>query len=57
MAQLVFRCPQTGMNVQHRLEDLKPCEPQRVYEQVVCKACTRIHFLNRATGKLVGDDR
>jgi len=56
MGPLVFRCPQTGLNVQHWLEEAKPGEPHRVYESVTCKACTRLHFINRATGRLLGQE-
>jgi len=45
------------MNVQHWLEEAKPREQHPVYESVVCKACTRIHFINCATGKLLGEER
>jgi hypothetical protein len=45
------------MNVQHALDEkLTPGEPQGIYEAVVCKACTGIHFINRTSGKLLGQD-
>jgi hypothetical protein len=45
------------MNVQHALhEKLTAEEPESTYEAVVCKACTGIHFINRASGKLLGQD-
>jgi hypothetical protein len=46
---LIFTCPVTGENVQHRLE----CEHDNGYEAVPCFACSRIHFMNRQTGKLL----
>jgi hypothetical protein len=53
----VFKCPRTGMNVQHSLDDtLAAEEPDRLYEAVVCKACTGLHFINRLNGKLLGQD-
>ncbi|WP_367116388.1 hypothetical protein [Bradyrhizobium sp.] len=56
MGNIVFRCPRTGLNVQHRLaEEASPDDPQCTYETVVCNACTRIHFINRETGKLLGE--
>jgi hypothetical protein len=56
MSNVVFRCPRTGLNVQHWLaEEVSPGDPQCTYEAVVCKACTRLHFINRATGKLLGE--
>ncbi|WP_366114051.1 hypothetical protein [Bradyrhizobium sp.] len=45
------------MNVQHWLAEPEPGDPRLVYESVVCKACTRIHFINSSTGKLLGDER
>ncbi len=44
------------MNVQHWLEDDEPREPWRVYESMLCKACMRLHFINRVTGKLLGEE-
>jgi hypothetical protein len=56
MANVVFKCPRTGMNVQHWIaEDARADDPSCTYETLVCKACTRLHFINRATGKLLGD--
>ena len=56
MANVVFKCPRTGMNVQHWIaEEATPDDPHSTYETVVCKACTRLHFINRTTGKLLGE--
>lgn len=44
------------MNVQHWLAEESGPDAQSSYETVTCKACTRLHFLNRSTGKLIGDD-
>jgi len=57
MPQLLFKCPRTGMNVQHWLAEPATDDPRPVYESVVCKACTRIHFINSLTGKLLGGER
>lgn len=55
MGNIVFKCPRTGMNVQHWLaDDAAPNDPHCTYETVVCKACSRLHFINRSTGKLLG---
>jgi hypothetical protein len=52
--QIVFKCPQTGLNVQHRLGD----EPtDRTHESVSCPACTRLHLIDRASGRLVSERR
>jgi hypothetical protein len=55
VAHFVFTCPATGMNVQHQLDD-DPDIPENEYEAIVCPACTCVHFLNRKTGKLLGQD-
>ena len=51
---IVFKCPQTGLNVQHRFTD-EPAD--RTLVSVSCPACTRLHLIERATGKLQGDRR
>ncbi len=54
-SNFVFRCPRTGMNVQHSLDEkLTTGQPESIYEAVVCKACTGLHFINRTNGKLLG---
>jgi len=57
MNNVVFKCPRTGLNVQHQLDESNPDDPNSTYESVVCKACTRLHFINRSTGRLLGQDR
>jgi hypothetical protein len=52
MANFVFRCPATGFNVQHQLDD-DPDISGNEYEATTCLACTRLHFVNRKTGKLL----
>jgi hypothetical protein len=56
MAAFVFKCPATSMNVQHWLDDDEDV-PEDEYEGVACPACLKLHFLNRKTGKLLGQDR
>jgi hypothetical protein len=51
----VFKCPRTGMNVQHLLAD--EVSSDNSYEAVACKACAGLHFLNPATGRLLGEAR
>ena len=33
-----------------------PDAPEDEYEGVICPACTRLHFVNRKTGRLLGQD-
>ncbi len=51
---IIFRCPQTGLNVQQWLADA-PHEAKGTHSPVVCKARTRLHFINSSTGKLLGE--
>ncbi len=56
-SNIVFKCPRTGMNVQHALDEKTTAGPSdSTYEAVVCKACTGLHFINRANGKLLGQE-
>jgi hypothetical protein len=57
MTHFIFKCPHTGMNVHWQTDDIAPDDPQCTYETVVCQACSRLHFINRTTGKLLGDQR
>ena len=49
---IMFTCPQTGLKVQHWLEDSP--EPD-THSPVVCLACTKTHFIHNSTGKLLGE--
>jgi hypothetical protein len=55
MANLVFKCPLTGFCVQHA-SDVDSDVRDNEYEGIICLACARLHFLNRKTGKLFGQD-
>lgn len=52
---IVFKCPQTGLNVQHWLADEPDDLIGTIYKPVVCQACTKLHFVNISTGKLLGE--
>ena len=55
MATLIFTCPDTSMKVQHWLSD-DGDEVENQYEAVTCPACAKLHFINRKTQKLFGQD-
>jgi hypothetical protein len=55
MAHFIFRCPTTDINVQHWLDDDQDIS-ENEYEGITCPACTRLHLINRKTGKLLGRD-
>jgi hypothetical protein len=49
--------PTTGLKMQGWLEDESSSENSSAsYEAVICTACTRVHFVNRKTGRSIGDD-
>jgi len=57
MDNFVFKCPRTGMNVQHSFaNEPESGNPRGTYETVVCKACSGLHFINRSSGKLLGEN-
>ena len=50
----IFRCPATGLNVQHVVDDEAPDTGDNwAYIGVRCLACTGIHLVNRKTDRLV----
>ena len=53
---ILFKCPQLGTNVQHWLPETTPEDEPNAYVSVVCLACTRLHFIHKETGKLLGKD-
>jgi hypothetical protein len=53
MAASVFTCPATGMNIQHWLDEDEDTS-EHEYEARTCPACARLHFINRKTGRLLG---
>jgi hypothetical protein len=55
MTTLLFTCPRTRIKVQHWLDGGQDT-PDHEYEAILCKACAGLHFINRKTGKLLGQD-
>ena len=53
-SKLLFTCPVTGMSVQHWLDDDDPSKPGDCYQSIICHGCGRLHFINRKTGRLLG---
>ena len=54
MVTFVFRCPNSGVNVQGWLADDTSDEPD-TYDTIVCTACGQLHFVNPAKGKVLGE--
>jgi hypothetical protein len=55
MANFIFRCPDTSFNVQCQIKDDGDDGGRDVYEAVRCLACDQLHFINRKTGRLLGE--
>ncbi|MBI5260708.1 MAG: hypothetical protein HY852_02680 [Bradyrhizobium sp.] len=53
LANIVFRCPNTGINVQHPVEHQEDGSSDS-FAPVQCPACVRLHFVNRKTMKPSG---
>jgi hypothetical protein len=54
MSNFVFICPSTNLNVQHWRDDDDEVVLDNEYEGVICRACARLHLINRKTGKALG---
>jgi hypothetical protein len=54
---ILFKCPHTGLHVQHWLPSRSEDEPDSKYAAVICPACTRVHFIDGTSGKLLNDDK
>jgi hypothetical protein len=55
MGAFVFTCPIIKLKVQHWLDEDDDV-PENEFQGLACPACTRLHFVNRKTGKLLGDE-
>jgi hypothetical protein len=57
MAHILYRCPATALKVGCWLDDIPEREkPTVTYQAMLCPACTRLHFVHRETGKVLGSD-
>jgi hypothetical protein len=54
---ILYKCPNTGMNVQHSLPNARDDEPKSTYSSVFCPACSRLHLIDGSTGKLLAKTR
>jgi hypothetical protein len=52
---ILFKCPRTGMNVQHWLDEAAGNKAGSAYKSVDCPACTLAHFIHRETGRVLGE--
>jgi hypothetical protein len=56
MAPFVYRCPNTGMNVQGWIADDPTEREGETYHSITCTICTRLHLVNPKTGRVLGAD-
>jgi hypothetical protein len=49
---IIFICPHTDLKTQYCFESSSERDDE--YEAVTCPACTRVHLINRKSGKLLG---
>jgi hypothetical protein len=54
MAAFIFTCPNTNLKVEHIFQDDDEDAADTEYEVITCPACTRLHFINPKTRKLLG---
>ena len=55
MSPFLYRCPNTGDNVQAWADD-EPDDDDFTYVQVTCLACAQTHLVNPKTGNVLGSD-
>jgi len=54
MGTFLFRCPNTGQNVQAWVAD-DPAEfDENTYETITCTACRQVHLINPKTSRVLG---
>jgi hypothetical protein len=56
MGAFLFTCPTTKLKVQHWLGDDDDA-PENEFKGIICSACMKLHFINRRTGKLLGETK
>jgi hypothetical protein len=58
MPPFIFRCPNTGLNVQGLTEDDDESEGtgDDVFVGITCLACGLVHLVNPKTGKTAGEN-
>ena len=55
MPQVTIFCPRTGSNVHVWVTKAQPGESADIYDAVTCPGCGLLHFVNKTTGKTLGD--
>ena len=50
MIAVVYRCPVTGLSIDHWFE---PSDKPETYETVTCRACNGVHLVNVTSGRVL----
>jgi hypothetical protein len=56
MPVFLYRCPNTGLNVQGWSAEEPAEQAHPTYEPLTCTACTRVHLVDPKTGRVLGAD-
>jgi hypothetical protein len=56
MAAFLYRCPNTGLNVQGWIAGDPGVDVNSTYESLTCTACARLHMVNPKNGHVLGVD-
>jgi hypothetical protein len=57
MVTFLYRCPNSGHRIQGYIATEAESGEQDRYESVTCSFCQQVHFVNPATGKVLGQDQ
>jgi hypothetical protein len=55
MPPFVYRCPNTGLNVQGFSAEEVLADDES-FETLTCLACRQVHLVNPTTGRVLGSD-
>ena len=53
MTTFIYRCPNTGQEVQGLTDDPPVADDPEAYQSVKCIACSRLHWVNPRTGRVL----
>jgi hypothetical protein len=54
---IIIRCPYSGFNVQTPFRRLAEKESGERIEAFECPACSRVHWIDKASGRALGDEK
>jgi hypothetical protein len=53
MTVFIYRCPNTGQQMQCWTDDPPVADDLEAYQLVKCIACSRVHWVNPRTGRVL----